>query len=87
MPESPRSRARRINRKHPKREHGIAHRLDTHSGQGAGVLTRAIVRIDLEELPYIDIERCYDCRLCIPACPFDALRVVGDIRLSVNIIS
>lgn len=48
---------------------------------------RAIVRIDLDELPYIDIERCYDCRLCIPACPFGALRVVSDIRLSVNTIS
>jgi len=48
---------------------------------------RAIMRIDLDELPYIDIERCYDCRLCIPACPFGALRVVGDIRLSVNTMS
>lgn len=48
---------------------------------------RAIVRIDLDELPYIDIERCYDCRLCIPACPFGALRVVSDIRLSVNAMS
>ncbi len=48
---------------------------------------RAIMRIDDDEPPYIDIERCYDCRLCIPACPFDALQVVGDIRLSVNTIS
>ena len=48
---------------------------------------RAILRIDDDEPPYIDVERCYDCRLCIPACPFDALRVVGDIRLSVNTLS
>ena len=48
---------------------------------------RAIVQIDDDEPPYIDIERCYDCRLCIPACPFGALQVVGDIRLSVNTIS
>ncbi len=45
------------------------------------------MRIDLDEPPYIDIERCYDCRLCIPACPFDALRVMSDIRLSVNTMS
>jgi len=44
---------------------------------------RAIVRIDLDEPPYIDIERCYDCRLCIPACPFDALRVLSDIQVAV----
>lgn len=34
---------------------------------------RAIVRIDLDEPPYLDVERCYDCRLCIPACPFGAI--------------
>ena len=45
---------------------------------------RAIMRIDLEEPPYIDIERCYDCRLCIPACPFNALQIMGNIQLSVN---
>ena len=48
---------------------------------------RTIMRIDLDEPPYIDIERCYDCRLCIPACPFDALQVVGGIRLSVRNMS
>ena len=48
---------------------------------------RAILRIDDDEPPYIDIERCYDCRLCIPACPFGALRVMSDIRLSVNTMS
>ena len=48
---------------------------------------RTIMRIDLDEPPYIDIERCYDCRLCIPACPFDALRIMNDMRLSVNTLS
>jgi len=41
------------------------------------------MRIDLDEPPYIDIERCYDCRLCIPACPFGALQVVGGIQAHV----
>ncbi|MEW6030297.1 MAG: 4Fe-4S binding protein [Chloroflexota bacterium] len=27
-------------------------------------------------MPYLDIERCYDCRLCIPACPFGAVQVL-----------
>ncbi|MBI3164866.1 MAG: 4Fe-4S dicluster domain-containing protein [Chloroflexi bacterium] len=45
---------------------------------------RAIMRIDDDEPPYIDIERCYDCRLCVPACPFGALGVLSDIRLSIN---
>ncbi|MBI5841901.1 MAG: 4Fe-4S binding protein [Chloroflexi bacterium] len=48
---------------------------------------RAIMRIDDDEPPYIDIERCYDCRLCVPACPFGALQVLSDIRLSVNTVS
>ena len=33
----------------------------------------ALMRMDLDEPPYIDVERCYDCRLCIPACPFEAI--------------
>ncbi|MEW6404313.1 MAG: 4Fe-4S dicluster domain-containing protein [Chloroflexota bacterium] len=36
---------------------------------------RAIVRLDSGELPYLDVSRCYDCRLCIPACPFGAISV------------
>ncbi|MDO9300039.1 MAG: 4Fe-4S binding protein [Anaerolineales bacterium] len=34
---------------------------------------RALMRMDIDEPPYIDVERCYDCRLCIPACPFEAI--------------
>ena len=33
----------------------------------------AILRIDPDEPPLLDIERCYDCRLCLPACPFGAV--------------
>jgi len=36
---------------------------------------RAIVRLDWDEPPYLDVSRCYDCRLCIPACPFGAISV------------
>jgi Fe-S-cluster-containing hydrogenase component 2 len=34
---------------------------------------RAIVSLDPDEPPFIDVSRCYDCRLCIPACPFGAI--------------
>lgn len=34
---------------------------------------RAIVRLDAGEPPYLDIHRCYDCRLCIPVCPHGAV--------------
>jgi Fe-S-cluster-containing hydrogenase component 2 len=36
---------------------------------------RALVRLDPGEPPFIDVSRCYDCRLCIPACPFGAIMV------------
>lgn len=36
---------------------------------------RAIVRLDADEPPFLDVSRCYDCRLCIPACPFGAIQV------------
>lgn len=42
---------------------------------------RAIVPLDPGEAPYLDITRCYDCRLCLPACPFQAI-VVNGRRLS-----
>jgi Fe-S-cluster-containing hydrogenase component 2 len=38
---------------------------------------RAIVRLDPDEPPFLDISRCYDCRLCIPACPFAAISVAS----------
>lgn len=36
---------------------------------------RALVRLDPDEPPFIDVSRCYDCRLCILACPFGAITV------------
>ena len=37
---------------------------------------RAILRIDPDEIPFLDIDRCYDCRLCLNACPFGAIQIV-----------
>ncbi len=34
---------------------------------------KAIVQMDPGEVPWIDTSRCFDCRLCIPACPFGAI--------------
>jgi MinD superfamily P-loop ATPase len=34
---------------------------------------RAIVRIDADDPPYLDVTRCYDCRLCVPVCPHAAV--------------
>ena len=36
---------------------------------------RAIVRIDRDDPPFLAVDRCYDCRLCIAACPFEAIRL------------
>ena len=33
------------------------------------------MRLDPDEPPFIDVGRCYDCRQCIPACPFGAITV------------
>ena len=34
---------------------------------------RAVVMPDPGETPFIDAGRCYGCRVCIQACPFDAV--------------
>lgn len=34
---------------------------------------RAIVYLDREDPPYIDMHRCYACMLCITECPFEAI--------------
>jgi MinD superfamily P-loop ATPase len=34
---------------------------------------KAIVRIDRDEPPFIDVHRCHGCMLCVVECPFDAV--------------
>ena len=36
---------------------------------------KAIVRIDIDEAPFIDLHRCHRCLLCLLKCPFKAIRV------------
>ena len=38
------------------------------------------MRLDPDESPFLDVSRCYDCRLCIPACPFEAISIAGWIQ-------
>jgi MinD superfamily P-loop ATPase len=35
--------------------------------------SKAILQIDRGEAPFIDPNRCYGCRTCIPACPHGAI--------------
>jgi len=37
--------------------------------------SKALLRLDAGESPFVDASRCYGCNLCIPACPFGALRI------------
>jgi len=39
--------------------------------------SKAIVRIDPEEPPFIDASRCYGCHLCITTCPHGAIVLNG----------
>jgi MinD superfamily P-loop ATPase len=34
---------------------------------------KAIVRIDRDEPPFIDVHRCHGCMLCVVECPFEAV--------------
>lgn len=34
---------------------------------------KAIVRIDHDEPPFIDVHRCHGCKICVAECPFDAV--------------
>jgi MinD superfamily P-loop ATPase len=38
---------------------------------------RAIVMQDPGETPFVDASRCYGCRVCIRACPFEAVVAEG----------
>jgi MinD superfamily P-loop ATPase len=35
--------------------------------------SKAIIRLDPDEAPFIDASRCYGCQVCIPACPAGAI--------------
>lgn len=37
---------------------------------------KAILRIDPDEPPVIETHRCHGCRLCLLACPHEAIRVL-----------
>lgn len=39
---------------------------------------KAIFRPDAGEPPYLDLNRCYDCRLCLPACEYGAVMFYSD---------
>ena len=34
---------------------------------------KAIVRIDRDESPFIDVHRCHGCKICLTECPFEAI--------------
>ena len=37
---------------------------------------KAIMRIDRDEPPFIDVHRCYGCMVCMVECPFNAIMAV-----------
>jgi MinD superfamily P-loop ATPase len=39
--------------------------------------SKAILQIDLGEPPFIEPNRCYGCRACVPACPHGAIVLNG----------
>ncbi|MCB8920871.1 MAG: 4Fe-4S binding protein [Ardenticatenaceae bacterium] len=38
--------------------------------------TKALIRIDHDEPPFIDVHRCLNCRTCLQECPFEAIRSI-----------
>ena len=51
-------------------------RCCTHCKASRVCRLKAIVQIDPGEQPYLDIDRCRDCRVCQSACPFGAVRKI-----------
>jgi len=39
--------------------------------------SKALVRIDADEPPFVDSSRCYGCQVCIPQCPYGAIVANG----------
>jgi len=52
----------------------------THCLAAEACKVRAIMRIDHDEPPFLAVERCHDCRLCVPVCPFGAITLAGETR-------
>jgi Fe-S-cluster-containing hydrogenase component 2 len=42
--------------------------------------TKAIMQPDPGEPPYLDFERCRECQICVPSCPFGAVRSMASER-------
>jgi len=40
----------------------------------AACKVKAIIYVDRDEAPFIDLHRCHGCKLCVPECPFDAVK-------------
>jgi len=38
--------------------------------------TKALIRIDYDEPPFVDVHRCLNCRTCMQECPFEAIRPI-----------
>lgn len=41
---------------------------------------KAILQPDPGEPPYLEIERCRECQVCVPACPFGAVRKLSPFK-------
>ncbi len=39
---------------------------------------KAIIRIDRDEPPFIDVHRCHGCLLCVPECPASAIKAANN---------
>ncbi len=37
---------------------------------------KALVRIDRDEPPFVDVHRCHNCRVCVQECPFAAIQAI-----------
>jgi Fe-S-cluster-containing hydrogenase component 2 len=46
---------------------------------------RAIMQPDPGESPYLDIERCRDCDICMDACPYGAITFINQNPRSVPV--
>ncbi|RPI81270.1 MAG: hypothetical protein EHM41_20980 [Chloroflexi bacterium] len=40
---------------------------------------KVLIQIDPNESPYLEVDRCRDCRVCVSACPYGAVKQVGGV--------